>query len=148
MFREPTDHDLSKGTCSQRLWPGSCSLGTFGCTCGEKRVPWVLWMDEILHHFETMRSHCLLAFTRGSSFQAFLGAGFCPSTVWAPNSQRTALYSISLYTVHALTPLAMVAHQCSSVVICNWTPQSHRWKQVGPFPTIFLGFRCLLQSRG
>ena len=69
----------------------------------------LLWMDEILHHFETMGNHnaqsrqdCiggrlerretaprspkramhLLVFTGESSFQGFLGgAGFCPSTV-------------------------------------------------------------------
>ena len=39
-------------------------------------------MDEILHHFETMGNHCVLVFTRESSFQGFLGgAGFRPSTV-------------------------------------------------------------------
>ena len=48
--------------------------------------PWlethILWMDEILHHFETMGNHNLLAFTGESSFQGFLGgAGFCASTV-------------------------------------------------------------------
>ena len=39
----------------------------------------VLWMDQILHHFETMGIHCLLMFT---SFPGFFGcAGFRPSTV-------------------------------------------------------------------
>ena len=42
----------------------------------------VLWMDEILHHFETMGNHCSLAFTVELSFQRFsAGAGFRPSTV-------------------------------------------------------------------
>ena len=42
----------------------------------------LLWMDEILHHFETMGSHCSLLFTGESSFQGFLGgAGFRPPTV-------------------------------------------------------------------
>ena len=41
----------------------------------------LLWMDEILHHFETMRRHCLLVFTGEPSLQGFLGgAGFRPST--------------------------------------------------------------------
>ena len=31
-----------------------------------------LWMDKLLHHFETMRNHWLLVFTGESSFQAFL----------------------------------------------------------------------------
>ena len=39
-------------------------------------------MDEFLHRFETMGSHCLLVFTGNHSFRGFLGgAGFCPSTV-------------------------------------------------------------------
>ena len=42
----------------------------------------ILWIDEIMHHFETMGNHCWLAFTGDSSFQGFLGgAGFPPSTV-------------------------------------------------------------------
>ena len=43
----------------------------------------LLWMDDILHHLETMGNHCLLAFTRESSLQGFLGgAGFRTSTVF------------------------------------------------------------------
>ena len=39
-------------------------------------------MDEILHHFETIGNHCLLAFAGESPIQGFLsGAGFRPSTV-------------------------------------------------------------------
>ena len=42
----------------------------------------ILWMDEILHHFETTGNHCLLVFTGQSFSQGFLGgAGFRPSTV-------------------------------------------------------------------
>ena len=42
----------------------------------------ILWMDKILHHFETMGNHCLLVFAGELSFQGLLGgAGFCPSTV-------------------------------------------------------------------
>ena len=49
----------------------------------------ILWMDEFLHHFETMGDHCLLVFTRESLFQGFLcGAGFCPSTVGAMFVER------------------------------------------------------------
>ena len=44
--------------------------------------PVILWMDEILHHFETMANHYLLVFIGESSFQVlFGGAGFRPSTV-------------------------------------------------------------------
>ena len=32
----------------------------------------VLWMDEILHQFETMGSHCLLVFTGESFIPRFL----------------------------------------------------------------------------
>ena len=31
-----------------------------------------LWMDEVLHHFETMGSHCLLVFTGESFIPGFL----------------------------------------------------------------------------
>ena len=42
----------------------------------------LLWMDEILHHFETMGSCCLWAFTGQSSYQGSLGgAGSHPSAV-------------------------------------------------------------------
>ena len=48
----------------------------------EMAGPGIQWMDKFLRHFETMRSHCLLLFIGGSSFQGFLGgAGFRPSTV-------------------------------------------------------------------
>ena len=41
-----------------------------------------LWTDEILHHFESMRNHCLLVFTGEPLLQGVLGgAGFRPSTV-------------------------------------------------------------------
>ena len=42
---------------------GSCAMGSME----------LLWMDEILHHFEIMGNHCLLVFTGQSSFQGFLG---------------------------------------------------------------------------
>ena len=42
----------------------------------------ILWMDKILHHFETMGQPYCLVFT-GSSLQGLLGgAGICPSTVF------------------------------------------------------------------
>ena len=36
---------------------------------------YLLWMDEILHHFETMGNHNLLVFLGESSIQGFLGGG-------------------------------------------------------------------------
>lgn len=36
----------------------------------------MLWMDSILHHFETMPNHCLLAFAGESLFQGFFGANW------------------------------------------------------------------------
>ena len=42
----------------------------------------ILWMDDILHYFETMGNHGWLALTGKSSFHGFLGgAGFRPSAV-------------------------------------------------------------------
>ena len=42
----------------------------------------ILWVDEILHYFETVTNHCTLVFTEEASPQGFLGgAGFRPSTV-------------------------------------------------------------------
>ena len=49
---------------------------------GSQRVASLLWMDEILHHFETM-NHCFVVFPGEFSFQGLLGgARFRPSTVW------------------------------------------------------------------
>ena len=39
-------------------------VGVF--TLGNRII--LLWLDEILHHFETMGNHLLLVFTRESSF--------------------------------------------------------------------------------
>ena len=48
----------------------------------ESHLVEILWMDEILHHLESMGTRCLLAVAREPSFQGFLGgAGFRPSTV-------------------------------------------------------------------
>ena len=45
----------------------------------------ILWVYEILHHFETKGNHCVLVFIGQSSFEGFLGnAGVCPSTVAKP----------------------------------------------------------------
>ena len=35
--------------------------------------PYGGWTKSISHHFETMKSHCLLVFARESSFPGFLG---------------------------------------------------------------------------
>ena len=44
----------------------------------------LLWMDELLHHFETMVNHCLLVVTREVSFQGFLGGATCLRLVLDP----------------------------------------------------------------
>ena len=64
---------------------------------GSNTIP---WMDEILHHFETMGNYCLLVFTGESPFQGFLGgAGFCPSTVCFPTTTAdSSWYSESVST--------------------------------------------------
>ena len=50
---------------------------------------------KILHHFETMGSHCILVVTGESSFQEFLGgAGFRPSTVGFHPNKCLAIVSI------------------------------------------------------
>ena len=52
----------------------------------------LLWMDEILHHLESMGNRCWLAVTGESSFQALQNdAGFRPSTVWPSRSDLLAL---------------------------------------------------------
>ena len=44
--------------------------------------PIILWMDKILHYFETWEPICLLVLAEESSFQRILGgAGFRPSIV-------------------------------------------------------------------
>ena len=66
-----------RATASQVLTDGFRRLLRIMCIAS------ILWMDEILHHFQTMGNHCLLVFTGESPFQGFLGgAGFRPSTEW------------------------------------------------------------------
>ena len=58
-------------------------VGLMSWALGFAKICFILWMDEILHQFETNGNHCSLVFTGESSFQGFLGgAGFRPSTVW------------------------------------------------------------------
>ena len=66
-------------------------------------------MDEILHHFENMGNHCLVLFTRESSFQSFFGGvGFHPSTVCG--SYRYGSKSIQKHRrFWSMLPLAMEA---------------------------------------
>ena len=54
---------------ARHFWEGIWVLGV------------LLWMDKILHDFETMRKHCLLVLIVEPSLQGFLGAGFRPSPV-------------------------------------------------------------------
>ena len=44
----------------------------FGRVQAETKTLTILWMDEILHRFETMGSHCLLVFTGESFIPGFL----------------------------------------------------------------------------
>ena len=75
-LREVKRSQLRNGRVAE-TWGGRCLL------CGPPFFGLILWMDEILHRFETMGNHCLLAFTRQASLQHFLGgARFSPSTVW------------------------------------------------------------------
>ena len=41
----------------------------------------ILWMDALLHHFETMGSQCSLLFTGDCSFQGFLGGAKMISSI-------------------------------------------------------------------
>ena len=84
------------------------SLGTLPSPASERSKSQIhpapnvvlLWMDEILHHFESMRNHCLLVFTGKSTFQGFLGGvGFRLSTVCVgARSQGTADSGAKLQT--------------------------------------------------
>ena len=69
-------------------WFDVCSSTGFSARPKIVVIGLLLWMDEILHHFETMGIHCLLVFTGESSFQLG-GAGFRPSTVWSFQGQGT-----------------------------------------------------------
>ena len=48
---------------------------------GASSSPYCGWMKSISHHVQTIGNHCLLVFTKETSCQSFLGAGFRPSTV-------------------------------------------------------------------
>ena len=72
----------AKSLSDQSTWLGICSplrhasvgSATNGFATGRTaKVKEILWMDEILHHFETMGHHCLLVFTGESSFLIFVG---------------------------------------------------------------------------
>ena len=77
----PMAPNAPSATCptSRRPWTSACATRTRFTGY----VGLLLWMDEILHHFEAMANLCLLVVTGKSSFQGSLGgAGFCPSAVW------------------------------------------------------------------
>ena len=54
----------------------------------KRKADAILWMDKILHHFETKGHPRFLVFTGESSFKGFLGgAGLRPSTVGVTHVQ-------------------------------------------------------------
>ena len=58
----------------------------------------ILWMDEIPHHFKTMGNHCLLVFTGESSFYGFSGdAGLRPSTVVFSFADRRCVKRLNMF---------------------------------------------------
>ena len=79
----------------------------------------ILWMDEILHHFETVVNHCLLVFTRNSSFQRFLGgAGFRSSTVGFPKEAvELAMFQNNSWPMDYGAPSPSLLHSAFSVLL-------------------------------
>ena len=121
-------------------------------SCGEtkgnqlqqhKHIP--LWMDEILHHSETMGHHCLLVFSGESSFQGFLdGAGFRPSTVsHCPTLAGISLLASSRALAHylhcALSTSGPSYHQWARAT-CGASP--HRWAHARETPHRWARCRC------
>ena len=73
----------------------------------------ILWMVGILHHFEAMGNHCLLAFAGESSFWCFLGGAKWISSIhcinfWDSSKRRHHRRSRKLLTqASSFTPFAV-----------------------------------------
>ena len=52
----------------------------------------ILWMGAILHHFETMGNHCLLAFIGESIIPGFLGGAKWVSSIHSRSALKDKLY--------------------------------------------------------
>ena len=90
----------------------------------------ILWMDEILHRYETMGHHCSLVFTGEPSVQGVLGgAGFRPSTVWLWLKNRNSKMACPGKSKHGPRPAA-----CPSCLILSHT---HIWRSL----------RCTVDAR-
>ena len=78
----------------------------------------ILWMDEILHHVETMGSHCSLVFTGESSFQGLL--------------ERCRILSIHSITqressVEPVRPVTQVCPMCRGLGRCCGALSRSHW---------------------
>ena len=70
----------------------------------------ILWVDKILHHFETMGNHCSLVFTGESSFPCFLGG-----TKWI-----SSIHSSSWRFAFGRSPKESTGR-------AQWAPRSRCW---------------------
>ena len=105
--------DSGVDPCS--VWPPVLTMGHF-------QPMWeILWMDKILHHFETMGSHFSLVFKGESSFQGFLGGA----------KRISSIHSIFLFPVFPQWPSQgrnrlinlHVSHNQNPVL--KWSTQNH-----------------------
>ena len=78
------------------------------------RLKEVLWMDEILHHFETMRNDYRLVFAGESSFQCFSGGANWISSIHSsidfrhPTLLQFDVSEIGKEPLHASPPFGLV----------------------------------------
>ena len=96
--------------------PGTADFGPCCHLPGQPIFWYLLWMDEILHHLETMGNHYLLVFTGESSFQgSFGGAEFRPSTVFLTHShmKKQALPVASSSTHRFAAPWRSSSARCA-----------------------------------
>ena len=120
------------------------------------RVSPILWMDEILHHLQTMGNHCLLVFTGESNqkpgFLRWCLRGFRPSTVWLYSLQSTGSIPTANQSLAAWKPPScpfachfMISHRAvvrsrypEWVALVNGTDQKLRsifwWFNFDPYP--------------
>ena len=87
-------------------------------TIATSRHSGLLWMDELLHHFESVGNHCLLV--AGSSFQGFLGdAGVRPSTVAQSAGAQFLVWSLLPAAFSTSCAASQSYHSMSRVGACR-----------------------------
>ena len=74
----PTTTWLATGSCKFRLSARLSGESPDFCA--------LLWVNELLHHFETIENHCLFVFTGEASHQGFLGGAKWISSIHSIHS--------------------------------------------------------------